>query len=87
MHEVDTRRLDQLAERLALTLPPGLKALRGELAENFRVVLQNNLEKLDLVSRDTFDTQAALLRRTSQRLRKLEERIAELETQLRAKGG
>ena len=75
--------LDSIAERLALTLPPGVHALKDELRDNFRAVLASNLERLDLVSRDQFEAQAALLSRTATQLKALEARLAELESAAR----
>jgi BMFP domain-containing protein YqiC len=42
-------------------------------------VLQAGLAKLDLVTRQEFDIQAAVLRRSRERLEELEKRIAALE--------
>lgn len=86
MPPLDTRQIDEIAQRLAMTLPPGLNSLRNELADNFRAILQNQLERLDLVSRDQFEAQAALLSRTSARLKSLESRVEELEAQQRQRG-
>lgn len=72
--------IDELAQRLANVLPPGLRGLRTELESNFRTVLTSQLEKLDLVSRERFDVQAELLARTSARLKALEERVKALES-------
>lgn len=80
----DSHRIEDLAGKLAGLLPPGLKTLRAELEDNFRAVLRANLEKLDLVSRERFDVQAELLARTQAKLRKLEERVKQLETGDRA---
>lgn len=77
----DFKAIEDLAERLAAILPPGLKSLRAELEDNFRAVLRANLERWDLVSRERFDVQAELLARTQARLKLLEERLARLETQ------
>ena len=76
---MDTRRIEDLANKLSGLLPPGLRSLRGELEDNFRAVLQANLEKWDLVSRERFDTQAELLARTQKKLAALEKRIKALE--------
>ena len=76
---MDTRRIEDLANKLSGLLPPGLRSLRGELEDNFRAVLQANLEKWDLVSRERFDTQAELLARTQKKLTALEKRIKALE--------
>ena len=76
---MDTTTLEDLANRLTQVLPPGLQGLRTELQDNFRAILQANLDRLDLVSRERFDTQVALLRRTQEMLSALEGRVAELE--------
>jgi len=75
----DSKTLDELAHRLAEAVPPGLVALRDDLERNFRAVLQSGLARLDLVTRQEFDIQAAVLRRSRERLEALEARIAALE--------
>ena len=80
----DFRGIEELAERLAAILPPGLRGLRAELEDNFRAVLRANLERWDLVSRERFDVQAELLTRTQARLKVLEARLAALEKQTEA---
>lgn len=79
---IDAKQLEDLAERLARVLPPGLKGLRAELEDNFRAVLRANLERFDLVSRERFDAQAELLARTQAKLDALEERLRKLEALL-----
>ncbi len=74
-----TRGVEELAERLAAILPPGVRSLRAELEDNFRAVLRSNLERWDLVSRERFDVQAEVLARTQKRLRELEARLEKLE--------
>ncbi len=75
----DAKSLDELARKLADAVPPGLVALRDDLERNFKAVLQGGLAKLDLVTRQEFDIQAAVLRRSRERLEELEKRIAALE--------
>lgn len=76
---MDARWLDDLARRLAASVPEGVTALRRDLEENFRAVLQSGLAKLDLVTRQEFDVQAAVLKRTREKLELLEARLAALE--------
>jgi ubiquinone biosynthesis accessory factor UbiK len=76
---VDPRFIDDLARRLSAAVPPGLMALRRDLEDNFKAVLQSGLARLDLVSRQEFDVQAAVLRRTREKLEALEARLAALE--------
>ncbi len=70
---------EDLSERLSSRLPPGLNALREDLRRNFRAIIQSNLERLDLISREEFEVQKAVLERTRARLVELERRVAELE--------
>ncbi len=74
-----SKRIEDIAESLLRLLPPGLKGLRSELRDNFRVLLRARLEQLDLVSRERFDVQADLLARTQAKLAALEARLAALE--------
>lgn len=75
----DPRSLDELARKLAEAVPPGLSALRNDLEQNFKAVLQSGLAKLDLVTRQEFDVQAGVLKRSRERLEELERRLAALE--------
>ena len=76
----DPRLIDDLARRLAGSLPEGLVALRRDLEQNFKSVLQSGLTRFDLVTREEFDVQAAVLRRTREKLEQIEARLRELET-------
>jgi len=78
----ESRKVEEIAARLAQALPPGLKTLRSELEDNFRAILRANLERFDLVSRERFDAQAELLARTQAKLEALEQRLAQLEKKL-----
>jgi hypothetical protein len=75
----DPRLIDDLARRLAGSVPEGVMALRRDLEQNFKGVLQSQLAQLDLVTREEFDVQATVLRRTREKLAALEQRLAELE--------
>lgn len=76
---MDTFRIDEIARRLLDNLPPALRATQRDLESNFRAVLRASLAKLDLVTRDEFDTQSRVLERTRARLEALEGRLLALE--------
>jgi BMFP domain-containing protein YqiC len=78
----DPRSLDDLARRLAESVPPQVTALKNDLEANFKSVLQTGLNKLDLVTRQEFDVQAGVLARTREKIHGLEERLAALEAEL-----
>ncbi len=75
---IDLAQLDELARRLSSLVPPGLRDSREELQQNFKSVLQTGLGKLDLVTREEFDVQRAVLARTRDKLEALERQLAEL---------
>ena len=76
---IDLNPIDDLARRLSNLVPPGLREGRDELQQNFRSVLQSGLAKLDLVTREEFEVQRAVLLRTREKLEALERTVAALE--------
>ena len=84
---IDLSHIDDLARRLSGLVPPGLREGREELQENFKAILQSGLGKLDLVTREEFDVQRAVLLRTREKLEALEQVVAALEAQRDAAGG
>jgi len=79
---IDLNHIDDLARRLSGLVPPGLRESREELQENFKAVLQSGLAKLDLVTREEFDVQRAVLLRTREKLEQLQGQVLDLETRL-----
>ena len=85
---IDLSQLDDLARRLSSLVPPALRQplsgeAREELQQNFKSVLQAGLGKLDLVTREEFDVQRAVLLRTREQLEALQRSVAELESRTR----
>lgn len=71
--------VEKLARKLAESLPEGLRSVRDDLEANFRSVLRSGLGKLDLVTREEFEVQEAVLARTREKLEAMIERLDELE--------
>jgi len=78
----DPKAIDNIADRLANAIPPGLHHFKDDMEKNIHALLQSALSKLDLVSREEFEVQKAVLTKTRARLEDLEKRVAELEKQL-----
>jgi len=76
---MDAFRIDDIARKLFESVPPALRTVQKDLETNFRAVLRGSLSKLDVVSREEFDTQMKVLERTRARLEQLEARVAEME--------
>lgn len=83
---IDPKQIDELAQRLAGSVPEGLRAIQDELTQNFRPVLQSALSRLDLVTREEFDVQAAVLAKARKQLDTLLARLEELESGLQKSG-
>lgn len=84
---IDMSQIDDLARRLSQLVPPPLRGesadgLRAELQENFKSALQAGLGKLDLVTREEFDVQRAVLVRTREQLDALRAEVEALEARL-----
>lgn len=77
---MESFRIDEIARRLFESVPPALRTVQRDLETNFRAVLRSSLGKLDLVTRDEFDTQTRVLERTRERLAELEARLETLES-------
>jgi BMFP domain-containing protein YqiC len=80
---LDPRFIDEFAERMLGLLPPGAAELKEDLEKNFRATLQTMFARMDLVTREEFDVQAAVLLRTREQLEALEKRVDALEKQAR----
>ena len=73
--------LQKLLENLQSALPGDLAA---DVKNNIDAVFKSSLEKMDLVTREQFDIQEKVLKRTRERLTGLENEVSELEDRLNA---
>ena len=75
--------ISQLAQRLSQELQDAIPLISGLIPKKeLHLGLQSALAKLNLVTREEFDAQAAVLQRTRQKLEALELRCAEIEQHL-----
>ena len=81
----DTKSIDDIANRLANAIPPSFNHLKEDMEKNFHAILQSALSRLDLVSREEFEVQKAVLAKTRQKLEVLESKVAEMEQQFLSK--
>lgn len=80
---IDPKTLDDLAKKLADSVPAGIRELQQDLERNFHATLQSTFNKLDLVTREEFEVQSALLARTRAKLDALQNQVEHLEQQLK----
>ncbi len=75
---IDHKAIDELTTRISNLLPDGVKLLKNDLETNIRALVESAFSQMNLVSREEFEVQAALLERTRQKLTQLEKQLAEL---------
>lgn len=68
--------LNKIASQISQLIP---EQASQDLQNNIQQVLARQLNKLDVVSRNDFDAQQAVLLRTREKLEALEVQVAELE--------
>jgi len=71
--------LDNLAKTISEFMPASLQDLQSDFEKNIRTALESGLRKMNLVTREEFDIQNAVLLRTREKLEALEKRVEKLE--------
>lgn len=82
---VTGRSIDELARTLVGLIPPGMDKAAADVEQSMKATLMAGLRKLDLVTREEFDVQRAVLARTREQLESLRALVDRLEAQLDAK--
>jgi ubiquinone biosynthesis accessory factor UbiK len=75
---VTKKNIEQLIQTVLKTLPNDGAAVKGELKENLTAALEASLTRMNIVTREEFDAQSALLQRTRIKLEKLERELDSL---------
>jgi len=78
---MQTQQINQLADKIESLLPTGLKQVKNDFDEKLKTLLQQQLTKMDVVSREEFDIQAKVLTRTREKLEQLEKKLDEINRQ------
>ena len=76
MLNFNSKTLDDLAARIGKAIEDGPAK---DIEKNVKALLQGGLARLDVVTRAEFETQAAVLLKTREKLERMEARVAELE--------
>ena len=77
-----TPNIDNLVERIMQALPAGWHDLKQDVDQQLQAALRRALNNMNLVTRDEFDVQSAVLARSRAKLEALEQQVAELESLL-----
>ena len=76
MLNFNSKTLDDLAARIGKAIED---SPAKDIEKNVKALLQGGLARLDVVTRAEFETQAAVLLKTREKLERMEARVAELE--------
>lgn len=71
--------LDDLAKKLAGFMPSSLQDIQTDIEKNMRSGLESGLRKMNLVTREEFEVQTAVLLRTREKLETLEKIVLKME--------
>ena len=75
-----SNQIDDLAKKLSRLMPSSLQNLQSDIEQNMKSSLESGLRKMNLVTREEFDIQRAVLLRTREKLEALEKVVSSLES-------
>ena len=67
--------LEELSRRISSLIPGDIKHMQDDIENNIHSLLQTSLAKMNLVTREEFDVQSAVLQRTREKLEQLEQLV------------
>lgn len=76
------QKLEQISKQISEAMPAGVKSFGEEADRKIKQILQAQLGKLDMVSREEFDVQTHVLLRTREKLAEMEAKLVEFEKKL-----
>ena len=68
-----------IQKKITESIPEDIDALKGDLKKNIQAAIEAQIKKLDLVTREEFEIQELILKRTREKLEKLEKDIESLD--------
>ncbi|MDA9557755.1 accessory factor UbiK family protein [Vibrio sp.] len=82
---IDAKKLEQLAKQIQEVMPQPVKNIGADVENKVKQIIQGQLSKLDVVSREEFEIQTQVLLRTRQKITELESKIEKIEAKLNTK--
>lgn len=77
---IDSKKIEETVLKISQAIPGGFGEAPAELKAQIKAILTANFEKMDLVTRDEFEVQKAVLAKTRAKLEALEAKVAEWES-------
>lgn len=75
-------KVEEFFQEFSRLLPEDLRTYKHDMEKNLRAALNATFARMDLVTREEFDVQTALLSKTRELLQELEAKVGELEEKL-----
>ena len=79
---LETQKIDELVKKLTAMMPSSVGEFQDDIEKNLKAGLQSALQKMDLVTREEYEVQTALLARTREKLEALDAKLKLLEEKL-----
>lgn len=76
-----------IQEQVSQIFPDATKVAQDEIGAHLKALISSVISKLDLVSREEFDAQQAVLERTRAKLEQLEKEFSDLEQRFGSNSG
>lgn len=67
--------LKNIKKKITENLPDDLDAIKGDLQQNIQSLIESQIKNLDLVTREEFELQEQVLKRTREKLEELEKQL------------
>jgi len=68
-------KIRELIENISKLLPKDTEAIKGDFKDNLKILLNDYLKKINVVTREEFDTQSAVLLKTRKKLDEIEKKL------------
>lgn len=73
--EMPAPKIRELIENISELLPKNTEEIRDDFKDNLKILLNDYLKRINVVTREEFDTQSAVLMKTRRKLDELEQKI------------
>ena len=67
--------LKNITKKITENLPDDFEAIKGDLQQNIQSLIESQIKNLDLVTREEFEIQEQVLKRTREKLEELEKQL------------
>ena len=72
---VATSKIRELIENISNLLPKDTESIKDDFKDNLKILLNDYLKKINVVTREEFDTQSAVLLKTRKKLDEIEKKL------------